>query len=212
MNFRDQLTDVDTARKILSTEMDFYSPAYQTLKNKLHQLLLEKIDLERLQHLTPEQFKKELAKLVDYISIEEKLMVNQHERRQLALDMYYEMLGFGPIEPLIADPSVSDILVNTFSQIYVERRGRLELTPVTFNDNLHLLKVIEKIASRVGRRIDESSPMVDARLPDGSRVNAIIPPLAIDGPILSIRRFSVKPLSIADLLNCQSLFKHPCAH
>ena len=137
-------------------------------------------------------------------------MVNQLERRQLALDMQYEMLGFGPIEPLLADPSVSDILVNTFNQIYVERRGRLELTPITFNDNAHLLKVIEKIVSRIGRRIDESSPMVDARLPDGSRVNAIIPPLAIDGPILSIRRFSVKPLSMADLLEFKSL-THPIA-
>jgi pilus assembly protein CpaF len=205
MNFRVQLNDVDTAEKLLSTDMDFYSPAYQTKKNKLHQLLIEKIDLEKLQHLTIDQFKKELANLVDRIAIEEKLMVNQLERRQLTLDMQYEMLGFGPIEPLLGDPSVSDILVNTFDQIYVERRGRLELTPVTFNDNAHLLKVIEKMASRVGRRIDESSPMVDARLPDGSRVNAIIPPLAIDGPILSIRRFSVKPLSMADLLNCQSL-------
>ena len=141
---------------------------------------LEKIDLEKLQNLTTEQFKREISSLVDQISEEEKLMVNQLERRQLALDMQYEMLGFGPIEPLMADPTVSDILVNTYSKIYVERRGRLELTPVTFNDNAHLLKVIEKIVSRIGRRIDESSPMVDARLPDGSRVNAIIPLLAID--------------------------------
>ena len=163
-----------------------------------------------MQTLTIDQFKREISNLVDLISDEEKLMVNQLERRQLALDMQYEMLGFGPIEPLLADPSVSDILVNTFNQIYVERRGRLELTPITFNDNAHLLKVIEKIVSRIGRRIDESSPMVDARLPDGSRVNAIIPPLAIDGPILSIRRFSVKPLSMADLLEFKSL-THPIA-
>ncbi len=190
---------------ISSAEMDFYSPAYQQLKQQLHHLLLEKIDLERLQTLTTDQFKREITHLVDVISDEEKLMVNQLERRQLAVDMQYEMLGFGPIEPLLSDPSVSDILVNTFNQIYVERRGRLELTPITFNDNAHLLKVIEKIVSRIGRRIDESSPMVDARLPDGSRVNAIIPPLAIDGPILSIRRFSVKPLSMADLLGFKSL-------
>ncbi len=190
---------------ISSAEMDFYSPAYQQLKQQLHHLLLEKIDLERLQTLTTDQFKREITHLVDVISDEEKLMVNQLERRQLAVDMQYEMLGFGPIQPLLSDPSVSDILVNTFNQIYVERRGRLELTPITFNDNAHLLKVIEKIVSRIGRRIDESSPMVDARLPDGSRVNAIIPPLAIDGPILSIRRFSVKPLSMADLLGFKSL-------
>jgi pilus assembly protein CpaF len=166
---------------------------------------LEKVDLERLQNLTTDQFKREISNLVDLIADEEKLMVNQLERRQLAIDMQYEMVGFGPIEPLLSDPSVSDILVNTFNQIYVERRGRLELTPVTFNDNAHLLKVIEKIVSRIGRRIDESSPMVDARLPDGSRVNAIIPPLAIDGPILSIRRFSVKPLSMEDLLEFKSV-------
>jgi pilus assembly protein CpaF len=110
------------------------------------------------------------------------------------------MLGFGPLEPLLADPTVSDILVNTYRQIYVERRGKLELTDVTFSDDAHLMKIIDKIVSRVGRRIDESSPMVDARLPDGSRVNAIIPPLAIDGPIMSIRRFSADPLRLADLV------------
>lgn len=205
MDIRERLMVVGGTEKISSVEMDFYSPEYQKLKNNLHQLLLEKIDLEKLQHLTADQFKREITALVDKISDEEKLMVNQLERRQLALDMQYEMLGFGPIEPLMADPSVSDILVNTFNQIYVERRGRLELTAVTFNNNAHLLKIIEKIVSRIGRRIDESSPMVDARLPDGSRVNAIIPPLAIDGPILSIRRFSVKPLSITDLIEYKSL-------
>ena len=210
MSLRERLTVVSPTEAISSVEMDFYSPSYQQLKRHLHHLLLEKIDLERLQTLTIDQFKREISNLVDLISDEEKLMVNQLERRQLALDMQYEMLGFGPIEPLLADPSVSDILVNTFNQIYVERRGRLELTPITFNDNAHLLKVIEKIVSRIGRRIDESSPMVDARLPDGSRVNAIIPPLAIDGPILSIRRFSVKPLSMADLLEFKSL-THPIA-
>jgi len=205
MSLRERLLVARPAESMSSAEMDFYSPAYQQLKQQLHHLLLEKIDLERLQTLTTDQFKREITNLVDLISDEEKLMVNQLERRQLAVDMYYEMLGFGPIEPLLSDPSVSDILVNTFNQIYVERRGRLELTPITFNDNAHLLKVIEKIVSRIGRRIDESSPMVDARLPDGSRVNAIIPPLAIDGPILSIRRFSVKPLSMTDLLGFKSL-------
>ncbi|MBB5271052.1 pilus assembly protein CpaF [Quisquiliibacterium transsilvanicum] len=115
------------------------------------------------------------------------------------------MLGLGPLEPLLADPTISDILVNTHRQVYVERRGRLELTDVTFNDEQHLLKIIDKIVSRVGRRIDESSPMVDARLPDGSRVNAIIPPLAIDGPIMSIRRFAVVPLKMSDLLAFKTL-------
>ena len=115
------------------------------------------------------------------------------------------MLGYGPLEPLLKDPGISDILVNTYKQVYVERQGKLELTDVTFHDNAHLLKIIEKIVSRIGRRVDESSPMVDARLPDGSRVNAIIPPLAIDGPILSIRRFAVNPLSIDDLLKFRSI-------
>jgi pilus assembly protein CpaF len=167
--------------------------------------LLERIDLERLQQLSSEQFRRELSHLVERLIDDEKILVNQAERRQLVVDMQHEMLGFGPLEPLLTDPTVSDILVNTHSQIYVERRGKLELTPITFNDDDHLLKVIEKIVSRVGRRIDESSPMVDARLPDGSRVNAIIPPLALDGPMLSIRRFSVKPLTVNDLVNFRSL-------
>jgi len=115
------------------------------------------------------------------------------------------VLGFGPLEPLLADPNVSDILVNGAHQVYVERKGCLELTPITFNDDAHLMKIIDKIVSRVGRRIDESSPMVDARLPDGSRVNAIIPPLAIDGPVLSIRRFSADPLGMAELINFNSM-------
>ena len=167
--------------------------------------MLERIDLERLQQLNAEQFGRELSHLIEHLIDEEKIMVNQAERRQLVIDMQHEMLGFGPIEPLLIDPTVSDILVNGCSQIYVERRGKLEITPISFYDNAHLLKVIEKIVSRVGRRIDESSPMVDARLPDGSRVNAIIPPLALDGPMLSIRRFSVKPLTMTDLLQFKSL-------
>jgi pilus assembly protein CpaF len=115
------------------------------------------------------------------------------------------VLGFGPLEPLLEDPTVSDILVNTHKQVYVERYGKLELTDVTFTDDAHLMKIIDKIVSRVGRRIDESSPMVDARLPDGSRVNAIIPPLAIDGPIMSIRRFSAEPLKLQDLVDFNSM-------
>ena len=205
MSYRDRLAVVSPIKPSPMADMDFYSSAYQQLKKNLHQILLERIDLERLQQLSVDQFKRELSHLVEHIVDQEKIVVNQAERRQLVIDMQHEMLGFGPIEPLLVDPTVSDILVNGFSQIYVERRGKLELTPIVFNDNDHLLKVIEKIVSRVGRRIDESSPMVDARLPDGSRVNAIIPPLAIDGPTLSIRRFSVKPLTMADLLQYKSL-------
>lgn len=199
MDFRDRLELVEPP------DIDFSGAFYQTLRKNLHRLIFERIDMERLQRLTAEQFKRELSLLVERIVEDENMVVNQAERRQLVLDMQHEMMGFGPLEPLLNDPTVSDILVNTASQIYVERAGKLELTRVTFYDNAHLLNIIEKIVSRVGRRVDESSPMVDARLPDGSRVNAIIPPLALDGPILSIRRFSVKPLTIADLLNMKSL-------
>jgi pilus assembly protein CpaF len=181
------------------------NPAYQELKKAMHQAILDRIDLERLQRLTSEQFKHELALLVLRVIEDERIVLNQHERHNLVLDIQNEMLGFGPLEPLLADPTISDILVNTHAKVYVERRGMLELTDVAFTDNAHLMKIIEKIVSRVGRRVDESSPMVDARLPDGSRVNAIIPPLAVDGPILSIRRFSVKPLTVEDLLNYKSL-------
>jgi pilus assembly protein CpaF len=133
------------------------------------------------------------------------VVINDQERRTLTRDIQHEVLGFGPLEPLLSDPTVSDILVNTSQHVYVERGGCLELSDISFVDDAHLLKIIDKIVSRVGRRIDESSPMVDARLPDGSRVNAIIPPLAIDGPILSIRRFSADPLRLQNLVELASM-------
>ena len=205
MSLRDRLAIADEARPSNAGLPNLAGSAYQELKKSMHQTILDRIDLERLKRLTPEQFKHELALLVQRIIEDERIVLNQHERHNLVIDIQHEMLGFGPLEPLLADPGVSDILVNTWSQVYVERTGRLELTGVTFHDNAHLMKIIEKIVSRVGRRVDESSPMVDARLPDGSRVNAIIPPLAVDGPILSIRRFAVHPLSIANLLDYKSL-------
>ncbi len=179
--------------------------AYQDTKNRIHQLLLGRLDLEAMENLAPDALREELRQMVERLLLEENLVINASERRNLVRDIQYEMLGFGPLEPLLADPTVSDILVNTYRQVYVERRGRLELTDITFNDDVHLMKIIDKIVSRVGRRIDESSPMVDARLPDGSRVNAIIPPLAIDGPILSIRRFATVPLQVANLIEYRSL-------
>ncbi|CAN7426306.1 CpaF family protein [Paraburkholderia hospita] len=179
--------------------------AYQKLKQDVHQIVIERVELERLSRLPTDQVKQEIGALIGRILEEEKLPVNDIERRQLSIDVYDEMFGFGPLESLMRDPTISDILVNTHRQTFVERRGRLELTDVTFHDNAHLMKVIEKIVSRVGRRIDESSPMVDARMPDGSRVNAIIPPSAVDGPLLSIRRFSVNPLQVSDLVQLQSL-------
>ena len=205
MTLRERLSVPEEARAAAVPAPDAPHCAYQELKKNMHQMILDRIDLERLKRLTTEQFKHELALLIQRIIEDERIVLNQHERHNLVLDIQYEMLGFGPIEPLLADPSVSDILVNTYAKVYVERRGRLELTDVTFHDNAHLMKIIEKIVSRVGRRVDESSPMVDARLPDGSRVNAIIPPLAVDGPILSIRRFSANPLTAADLLEHKSM-------
>jgi pilus assembly protein CpaF len=151
--------------------------------------------------LAPEKLRQEIATMVERLLNDEQAAVNDLERRTLMRDIQHEMLGFGPIELLMADPTVSDILVNRFDSIYVERHGRLELSNVTFTDEKHLLRIIDKIVSLVGRRIDESSPMVDARLPDGSRVNAVIPPIALDGPMMSIRRFAHIPLKMEDLVN-----------
>ena len=174
--------------------------AYHQLKARIHEALLDRVDLESMQRLNGDQIRQELRLLVERLLEEEMVVINDAERKMLTRDIQNEMLGFGPLEPLLEDPTVSDILVNTHKQVYVERRGKLELTDVTFTDEAHLMKIIDKIVSRVGRRIDESSPMVDARLPDGSRVNAIIPPLAIDGAVMSIRRFSADPLRLADLV------------
>ena len=178
--------------------------AYQQLKMNVHQAIIDRVELDKLQRLSPEQIKRELAQLVERILEEDKIPMNELERRRLAQDVHDEMVGLGPLEPLLNDPTISDILVNTSQHVYVERRGRLEHTDVTFYDDAHLMKIIERIVSRVGRRIDESTPMVDARLPDGSRVNAIIPPSAIDGPLVSIRRFAVNPLTVADMIDNQS--------
>lgn len=205
MSLRDRLSSTDLQTRLSSNEGGLVNGAYQDLKKTIHQTVLDRIDLERMQKHSEEHFKEELALLVERIIDEEKIALNQNERRNLLLDIQNEMLGYGPLEPLLKDPTISDILVNTYKQVFVERKGKLELTDVTFQDNVHLLKIIEKIVSRIGRRVDESSPMVDARLPDGSRVNAIIPPLAVDGPILSIRRFAVNPLSVDDLLKFRSI-------
>jgi pilus assembly protein CpaF len=205
MSLRERLASTAPERQPGAAPVEAGNQAYQELKKLMHQMILDRIDLERLKRLTAEQFKHELALLIQRIIEEERIVLNQHERHHLVLDIQHEMLGFGPLEPLLNDPTVSDILVNTASKVYVERRGKLELTDISFHDNAHLMKIIEKIVSRVGRRVDESSPMVDARLPDGSRVNAIIPPLAVDGPLLSIRRFGTSPLTVQNLLDYKSL-------
>ena len=182
-----------------------HSPGYQALKVGIHQKLLDRVDLAAMESLTEDRLKEEIALLIGRLLSEDAVLVNDAERAMLIRDIQHEMLGLGPLEPLLADPTISDILVNSHSQVYVERRGKLESTDVRFADDAHLMKIIDKIVSRVGRRIDESSPMVDARLPDGSRVNAIIPPVALDGPVVSIRRFAVIPLKIEDLLSYKTL-------
>jgi pilus assembly protein CpaF len=184
------------------------SPEYYALKSKLHGQLLGRIDLDVLGQLTPQKLREELGELVEKLLQESRVALNAAEHQAMVRDIQDEVMGLGPLEPLLADPTVSDILVNGYDRVYVERFGRLELTDVTFSDSAHLMKIIDKIVSRIGRRVDESSPMVDARLPDGSRVNAIIPPLALDGPLLSIRRFAAVPLRAQDLIDNRSLTPH----
>jgi len=174
--------------------------SYVRLKTELYQQLVERIDLDLLNTLEPQRLREELRVLVERLIVETGMPFNSLEKRQVVIDIEHEVMGLGPLEPLLNDPTISDILVNHSHQVYVERRGLLEVSGVTFDDDKHLLKIIDKIVSRVGRRVDESSPMVDARLPDGSRVNAIIPPLALDGPVLSIRKFSRIPLRMDNLL------------
>jgi pilus assembly protein CpaF len=178
----------------------------QEIKSAVHQGLIKRLDLEKiaLMHENPNTQQQLTAAILQLIG-EQNVPLSSLERDRLAQEVLDEVFGLGPLEPLLQDPTVNDILVNTFNTVYVERRGVLEKTAVTFKDNRHLMQVIDKIVSAVGRRVDESTPMVDARLKDGSRVNAIIPPLAVDGPILSIRKFSTKPLGAEDLLRNKAL-------
>jgi pilus assembly protein CpaF len=181
---------------------------YFEIKTRIHDRLLDLIDLSLIESLDREDLKAQIRVLVRKIlqeSSNDFPPLNLEERENIFAEIEDEVLGFGPLEPFLQDPTISDVLVNTYDHIYLERFGRLELAEARFKDDDHLMKIIDKIVSSVGRRIDESSPMVDARLPDGSRVNAIIPPLALDGPILSIRRFSVDPLELEDLINYKTL-------
>jgi pilus assembly protein CpaF len=178
---------------------------YQDLKGRIHHRVIDLMDLGVVSTMTHAALTPELGKLIEQILQQESVPLNQRERAQLIQEMVHEVLGLGPLEPLLADPTVADILVNTHKQVFVERFGKLEATSVQFRDEAHLRKIIDKIVSRVGRRIDESSPMVDARLADGSRVNAIIPPLAIDGACMSIRKFSRDPLQLQNLIDKKSL-------
>nr|WP_243310589.1 CpaF family protein [Fundidesulfovibrio agrisoli] len=180
---------------------------YHDVKMRLHDRLIELMDLTRLESMPPEVFRTEVAKLSEKLLNDEfkDVPLNQGERERLVREIHDEMRGHGPLEPFLNDPTVNDILVNTFDRIYVERNGKLELTEARFKDNSHLKKIIDRIVNRVGRRVDETTPMVDARLPDGSRVNVIIPPLSLDGPVLSIRKFSKDPLELSDLIRFKSI-------
>jgi pilus assembly protein CpaF len=171
----------------------------------LHRFILDKLNLEKLGRVAGPEVRDEVLTIIRQTVSERPVPLSFGERERLSREILDEIFGLGPLEALLKDPSISDILVNRFDKIYIERAGRLEKTQLTFKDDQHLLQIIDRIVSRVGRRVDESSPMVDARLPDGSRVNAIIPPLAIDGPCLSIRRFGYEPLTYKHLIEKQSI-------
>jgi pilus assembly protein CpaF len=178
---------------------------FAAVKTAIHRKLIQKLNLDRLNEVKREDVRREVSQILEGIVVGESTPMNLQERERLAQEVLDEVFGLGPLEPLLADPSISDILVNTYKRVYIERRGILELTPVQFRDDVHLMGIIDRIVSAIGRRVDESSPMVDARLADGSRVNAIIPPLAVDGPCLSIRRFGRDRLTADDLITNHSL-------
>jgi pilus assembly protein CpaF len=174
---------------------------FDQLKRRIHNKLVDKLDLSRVGDLQGDVLRREIRLVVEHLCDTEETFLNRTERERLVEEVLDETFGFGPLEMLLKDNTISDILINGPKSIYVERRGRMERSPVEFRDNAHLLQIIDRIVSKVGRRVDEVCPMVDARLPDGSRVNAIIPPLALDGAAVSIRRFGAHPLKLEDLLN-----------
>jgi pilus assembly protein CpaF len=179
--------------------------AYFDLKTRIHRQLIDRLDLAKLASLPHDFVQQQIRRIVEEMLASDDTPLSRQEREQIVVEVEHETFGLGPLEPLMQDPTISDILVNGARSVYVERRGRLEKTKVVFRDDGHLLQVIERIVAGVGRRVDESSPMVDARLKDGSRVNAIIPPLALDGPMLSIRRFAVEPFRMDDLVGMGTL-------
>jgi pilus assembly protein CpaF len=183
----------------------FERSEYQQVKSDLHRKILDRLDLEKLGRSSGDSAREEVLILIRNSVNNEIVPLSFAERERLSREILDEIFGLGPLEPLLKDHSISDILVNRFDKVYIERAGKLELTGLSFKDNQHLMQIIERIVSRVGRRVDESSPMVDARLPDGSRVNAIIPPLALDGACLSIRRFGRDPVTARNMIENQSL-------
>jgi len=183
----------------------FERTEYQQVKADLHRKILDRLDLEKLGRTPGEAARDEVLLLIRNTVNSEAVPLSFAERERLAREILDEIFGLGPLEPLLRDPSISDILVNRYDRVYVERAGKIEPTGLSFKDDQHLMQIIDRIVSRVGRRVDESSPMVDARLQDGSRVNAIIPPLAIDGPCLSIRRFGKDPLTARNMVENKTL-------
>jgi pilus assembly protein CpaF len=196
---------VPAARPIAPGRPDAPRPQYIQLKANVHKKLLNRLNLEALATVDRQRAETEIRTLVFELMAEEATPVSMAEREQILSDILDEVFGLGPLEPLLRDPNINDILVNTFKQVYIERAGVLTKVPTTFQDDRHLLRVIDRIVSAVGRRVDDSSPMVDARLSDGSRVNAIIPPLAVDGPLLSIRRFPKERLKGEDLVSYRAM-------
>jgi len=174
---------------------------FDDLKRQIHAKLVDKLDLSRVSDLQGDTLRREIRLVVERLCDTENPLLNRMERERLIDEVLDETFGFGPLEMLLKDPTISDILVNGPFKIYVERRGKLEKSDVKFRDNDHLMQIIDRIVSKVGRRVDETTPLVDARLPDGSRVNAVIQPIALDGASLSIRRFGANPLKLEDLLN-----------
>jgi pilus assembly protein CpaF len=183
----------------------FERTEYQQVKADLHRKILDRLDLEKLGRTPGDAAREEVLALIRNVVNSEAVPLSFAERERLAREILDEIFGLGPLEPLLKDPTISDILVNRFDRVFVERAGKLELTPLSFKDPAHLMQIIDRIVSRVGRRVDESSPMVDARLADGSRVNAIIPPLALDGACLSIRRFGRDPITARNMLENKTL-------
>lgn len=181
------------------------SEHYQELKSRVHNNLFDHLDLTRLPNVSESRVSEDVAELTRRILEMERTPLSLEERQKIVSEIQHEVFGLGPLEPLLQDPTISDILVNGHRQIYVERRGKIDVTEARFKDDAHLRRIIDKILSLVGRRVDESTPMVDARLEDGSRVNVIVPPLSIDGPMLSIRRFAVDPLKAEDLIESETV-------
>ncbi|MGB9606599.1 MAG: ATPase, T2SS/T4P/T4SS family, partial [Bryobacteraceae bacterium] len=173
---------------------------YFELKSEIHRKLLGVLNYERLSSIPKDRVRAEIGRVVERLLEQERVPMTTAEQNRIVEEVLDEVLGLGPLEPLLKEPSITDILVNGYNKVYIERNGKLSLTQVRFRDNAHLLHIIEKIVSQIGRRIDEAQPIVDARLPDGSRVNAIIPPLALDGPALSIRRFGRHVITADEML------------